>query len=84
MTDDERQRQMDFILQQQALLTATLEQFARKVDHTADVVASLFNIAGIHEREIGELRSVTKNTDERLNTLIETVERYIAGRNGQG
>jgi ABC-type transporter Mla subunit MlaD len=75
MTDEERQRQMDFILEQQAQLTATVGKLSVKVDRTADSVNALLAIAEIHEREIGE-------TNERLNALISTVERYIGRGDG--
>jgi ABC-type transporter Mla subunit MlaD len=85
MTDEERQRQIDFIIEQQAYLTATMGQLAEKVerlgekvDRTADSVNALLAIAEIHDREI-------KETDERLNALINTVERHISeGKNGKG
>ncbi len=77
MSDEERQRQIDFIIEQQAQLTATVGRLSEKVDRNADGIASLLTIAEIHDREI-------KETDERLSALINTVERYITGRNGQG
>ncbi|MCA1564103.1 MAG: hypothetical protein LC803_00325 [Acidobacteria bacterium] len=112
MPDEETQRIMQFILEQQAQLTATVgrlsdtvgrlsenvERISGKVDRTADGISSLLAIAEIHDREIGELResvnamreSLTavdergRETDERLNALINTVERYISERrNGQ-
>ncbi len=73
MSDEERQRQMDFILEQQAQLTATVGRLSEKVDRTADSVIALLAIAEIHEREIG-------STDERLGALINTVERIISER----
>lgn len=73
MSDEERQRQMDFILQQQAQLTATVGRLSEKVDRTADSVSALLTIAEIHEREIS-------STDERLSALINTFERYISGK----
>lgn len=83
MTDDERERQMDFILEQQAQLTVsmgqlteTVDRLSVKVDRTADSVNALLAIAEIHDQEI-------KATDERLNALANTVDRYISGRNGQ-
>ena len=76
MTDDERQRQMDFILEQQAQLTVTVARLSEKVDRTADSVNALLVIVEIHDQEM-------KATDERLNALAKTVDRYIAGRNGQ-
>lgn len=76
MTNDERQRQMDFILEQQAQLTVTVARLSEKVDRTADSVNALLVIVEIHDQEM-------KATDERLNALAKTVDRYIAGRNGQ-
>ncbi len=78
MTPDEIERTIGFILEQQAQLTATVGRLSEKVDRTADSVAALLSIAEIHDRQITA-------TDERLNALINTVERYIAeGRNGKG
>ena len=80
MTDEERQRQMDFILEQQAQLTATVGKLSVKVDRTADSVNALLAIAEIHEREVESLKDSQVETNERLNALINTVERYIGGR----
>ncbi|MDQ1590232.1 MAG: hypothetical protein QOG71_859 [Pyrinomonadaceae bacterium] len=101
MADEEMQRTMRFILEQQAQLTVsmgqltervdklsgTVEQLSEKVNRTADSVAALLTIAEIHEREIEALKeSVSavdergRDTDERLNALINTVERYISER----
>lgn len=85
MTGEEMQRTMEFIVNQQAQLTATVgnlatqvEGLSQKVDRTADSVNALLAIAEIHDREI-------KETDERLNALINTVERHISGgENGKG
>ncbi len=63
-------------------MAGTVDRMSDKVDRTADAVASLLVIAEMHEKEMGELRAATKATDEHLNALIDTVERYIAGRNG--
>jgi uncharacterized protein YoxC len=84
MTGEEMQRTMEFIVTHQAQLTATVgrladtvETLSKKVDRTADSTSALLAIAEIHEREIRE-------TDERLNALINTVERHISGgRNGE-
>jgi hypothetical protein len=40
----------------------------------------LLTIAEIHEREITVVRERQTDTDERLNALINTVERYISER----
>ena len=84
MTDEERQRQMDFILEQQAQLTVAMRQLTEKVDklsdkvdRTADSVNALLAIAEIHDQEI-------KATNERLNALVNVVDRYITGRGQVG
>ncbi len=71
---------MDFILEQQAQLTVAMRQLTEKVDklsdkvdRTADSVNALLAIAEIHDQEI-------KATDERLNALVNVVDRYITGR----
>ncbi len=77
MTREEMERTMAFILEQQAQLTATVGRLSEKIDRNADSAAALLAIAEIHDREI-------KETDERLNALIDTVERHISeGRNGK-
>lgn len=59
-------------------------------ERTEEGIRALLSVAEIHEREIGTLSqniaAVSENgraTDERLNALINTVERQISeGRNG--
>ena len=55
--------------------------------HTETGIRSLLAIAEIHEREIGELREAQaqtdeqmKDTDDRLNALIDIVDRDIGER----
>lgn len=75
--DEATQRKFDFIVEQQAQLTATVGRLAEKVDRNAESATALLAIAEIHDREI-------KETDERLNALINTVERHISeGRDGK-
>jgi predicted transcriptional regulator len=77
VTGEEMEKAMAFVLEQQAQLTATVERLAEKVDRNADSVTALLALAEIHEREIRE-------TDERLNALINTVERHISeSKNGK-
>ncbi|MDQ3806464.1 MAG: hypothetical protein M3416_21860 [Acidobacteriota bacterium] len=66
MTDEERQRQMDFIVDQQAQFTVRLDQLAEKVNSLADSqlraeerwtkteggIRALLAIAELHEQEI--------------------------------
>ena len=58
-------------------LSTTVETLSRTVDRNAESAIALLAIAEIHDREI-------KETDERLNALINIVERHISeGRNGK-
>lgn len=71
------ERAIAFILEQQAQITTTIGRLSEKIDRNADSATALLAIAEIHDREI-------KETDERLNALINTVERHISeGRNGK-
>ncbi|HEX8282325.1 MAG TPA: hypothetical protein VF588_03180 [Pyrinomonadaceae bacterium] len=68
---------MHFILEQQAQLTLTVGQLSVKVDRNAETATALLATAEIHDRQM-------KETDERLNALINTVERHISeGHNGK-
>jgi hypothetical protein len=77
MTKEEMEMTMAFILEQQAQLTVTVGRLSVKVDRNAETATALLAIAEIHDRQM-------KETDERLNALINTVERHISeGRNGK-
>ena len=77
MTSEEMKKTMAFILEQQAQLTATVGRLSVKVDRNAETATALLAIAELHDRQM-------KETDERLNALINTVERHISeGRNGK-
>lgn len=98
MTNEEMQRAMDFIVQQQAQTTTKLDVLTEAQTRNAEGIQALLAIAQIHEREINAsaqhisavsrdvaaLGETTKATDERLNALINAVERQISnGRNGK-
>ena len=116
MTNEEMQKAMEFIVQQQAQASAKIdalseaqketlmadekrrvlseERWTRSEERwmrTEEGIRALLSIAEIHEREIATLgeriAEVNENgraTDERLNALINTVERQISeGRNGK-
>jgi len=56
------------------------ERWAR----TEESIRALLTIAEMHEREISSIGDQTLATDERLNALINVVERQISeGRNGK-
>jgi hypothetical protein len=96
------QRNVDFIIQQQAQFAADMQQLRdsqarseQKWERTAEGITALLAIAEIHEREIVELRQTQVETQartdaqmaetgERLNALINTVERIISERRNGG
>ena len=93
MTDEERDKTISFILEQQAQLTATVGKLSDKVDRNADSVTAMLAIAEIQSGEIATLGEAVarldergreaderrREADERLNALINTVERFITG-----
>src|SRR5438128_8540179 len=98
MTNEEMQRAMEFIVEQQAQSTAKIDALAEAQTRNTEGIGALLSIAEIHEREIntlgyqvstlsqeiGNLGETTRATDDRLNVLINIVERQISeGRNGR-
>jgi hypothetical protein len=98
MTNEEMQKAMDFMVEQQAKTAVKLDRLSEKVDaiavaqersekkweRTEEGIRALLSIAEIHEREIATLSDNGRATDERLNALINVVERQITeGRNGK-
>lgn len=61
-------------------LTERVDRLTERVDRNAEGITALLAIAEMHEREITENREAQARTDERLNALINTVERYISER----
>ena len=105
MTNEEMQKVMAFILEQQARASVKIDALADvqknaedRWSHTEESIRALLSIAEIHEREITtvgqglerltkeilKLGETTQATDDRLNVLINIVERHISeGRNGK-
>lgn len=91
MTDEERQRQMDFILEQQAQFTVNMQKLeeadaraAKRIDRLERVMKLVIR-AGLRERKemrqsIKALIASQKHTDQRLDTLINFVHE---GHNGK-
>lgn len=116
MSEEERQRQIDFLVNWQAQFAVDIQQSKedqeerwKKADEkwakTEASVRALLALAEIHEREIMEqsgqiaennrqiaensrqiaaLREAGRETDERLNVLVNTVERVISERREGG
>jgi len=98
MTNEEMQRAMDFIIEMEAKSSAKIDALAEAQTRNTEGITALLAIAEIHEKEIqantqqilaqsqqiANLGETTKSTDDRLNALINVVERQIGeGRNGQ-
>jgi predicted nucleic acid-binding Zn-ribbon protein len=96
--EERLQRKIEFILQQQAQFNADMQRlrelheqnevrWARtdeKWERTEESVRALHAIAQIHEREIMAVVESHGDTRERLNALIDTVERVISERRNGG
>ena len=70
-----------------AELTERVNRMGEKIDRNAESITALLAIAEIQATEIRDLTESTRtladrqrDTDERLNALINTVERYISER----
>src|SRR5258708_12501928 len=91
MTNEEMQRAMDFIVEQQAQSSAKIDALAEAQTRNTEGIGALLSIAEIHEREINTLshqvsslsRDIatigesTRAPDGRLNPLITAIEHQI-------
>ena len=105
MTNEEMQRAMDFIVEQEAKSSAKIDALAEaqkeaeerwkrgdeRWARTEEGIRALLAIAELHEKEIQantqqilSLGETTRATDDRLNVLINVIERHVSeGRNGK-
>ena len=98
MTWEEIEKAIGFIVDQEAKTSAKLDALTEAQNRNADGIRALLAIAEVHEREIMAnsqqisatgaqivaLGETTRATDERLNALVNVVERMISeGRNGR-
>ena len=97
MTSEEMQRTMDFIVEMHAKSSAKIDALAEAQTRNTEGIQALLAITEMHEREIQshtqqiqshtqQILSIGENaraTDDRLNALINVVERQMSnGRNG--
>ena len=90
MTPDEMDKKIEFILQMQAQFEANLARSEANIDNLRVSVADLAGVVRdsiklsddrftrLDERMM-ELATAQKTTDERLNALINVLERHITG-----
>ncbi|HEY0545599.1 MAG TPA: hypothetical protein VGC91_09505 [Pyrinomonadaceae bacterium] len=98
MTNDEIQKMMEFIIKQQESFAENMEKADARMGRLESAFVGLFDIVSETvkvQKELAEaqkefaasqkvLAEGQKFTDDRLNALINTVERYISeGRNGK-
>lgn len=90
MTNEEIQKVMEFIIKQQESFAENMGRADARMNRLEGAFVGLFNIVNETakaQKELAEsqkgLIGAQKDTDERLNVLINTVERYIEGRNGK-
>lgn len=101
MTNEEMQRTMQFIIEQQAQFTVGMQELKeahaeseKRIAQLEGAVVGVVNLFGklteaqirqaeaqkISDTKIAELAEAQKQTDERLNALINMVERYFSDR----
>ncbi len=92
MSEDKLQRQIEFIVDQQAKFSvdiaelkerqveqaANIDKISDNVSTLADALLSLTNIVEKHDDHITALIQQGKEMNDRLNTLITVVERIIS------
>jgi len=98
MTDEEIQKAIHFIVEQEARSSAKIDAVAGAQNRaeerwirTKEGIRALLAIAELHEKEIQantqqilSLGETTRAPDGRLNVLINVIERHISeGRNGK-
>jgi hypothetical protein len=91
MTNEEIQRTMEFIIKQQESFAESMEKADGRMNRLESAFVTIFNMVtetAKAQKELTEkvnaLAEAQANTDERLNILITTVERYFNDkRNGE-
>jgi len=93
MTNEQFQRRMEFIVEQQAKNTIDIQklqevqaELTKKHHHLTEALTTVVGIVGkvatAQERTEGNLTELTNKqaeTDDRLNILVDVVERYFSG-----
>lgn len=93
MTNEEMQKTIEFILEQQAQFVTRMERDETRLTRLENAFATLVEIARISDERLDTLESrlstLTEKmavlaeaqtyTDQRLSALIDVVERYISG-----
>jgi hypothetical protein len=91
MTNEEIQRTMEFIIKQQESFAESMEKADGRMNRLETAFVGMFNLVSENTKaiellgeRIGALTEAQANTDDRLNIMIATVERYFSDkRNGE-
>jgi prefoldin subunit 5 len=88
MTGEEMERAIEFILQNQATLEERLEQTQQQIAETSRIMQmhaeTQTEFIKIVTKAIGDLAEAQGRTNDRVDRLAATVERFISeGRNGK-
>ena len=89
MTNEEIERVLNFVIKQQESFAESMSKSDARMTRLESAFVGVFNMVNETakaQKELTEshrqLAEAQKRTDERLNILIDTVDRYIHGRNG--
>ncbi|MGH9874484.1 MAG: hypothetical protein ACRD9S_18675 [Pyrinomonadaceae bacterium] len=96
MSDEEMNKKMEFIVEQQAKFAAEIEIMrevqatdAKQMRELSSAVITVIGLVGDltetqtrTDEQINRLAQAQARTDERLNVFINVVERYIGGNGG--
>ena len=80
MSPEERDRMMQFLLNQQAQFAADLDKLSAKTDRIAD---GLIGLTGLVGRAIGDLATAQERTERHLDLVIQMFERHLREDHGR-
>jgi small-conductance mechanosensitive channel len=91
MTNDELQKMLEFVAQRQEVFADNMDKAEKRMNQLERGFVALFNVVNDTaklQKELAEsqkeLQAQQAHTDERLNALINVVEKIITeGRNGR-
>lgn len=91
MTSDELQKMLEFVAQRQEVFADNMDKAEKRMSQLERGFVSLFNVVtetAKIQKELAEsqkeIQTQQAHTDDRLNALINVVEKFISdGRNGR-
>ena len=80
MTNEEIQRVMEYLVKRQEAFAGSMDKMEARMSQLESTVRDLSGVVNETAKAQKELVEAQRQTDERLNALINTVERYINER----